>query len=67
MIQREVSSRQVLDVIRGGRIRKGPHRDEFGDWRLNMWKDSAAGQRVEVVLALCEDESGGILTVITVI
>lgn len=66
MIEREISTRQVLDVLRRGRIREGPHRDDDGDWRMNLWKRSAAGQRVEVVLALCEDERGDTLTVITV-
>lgn len=67
MIEREINTRQVLDVIRQGKIRRGPHRDGLGDWRMNIWKRSAAGQRVEVVLALCEDERGNTLTVITVI
>lgn len=66
MIEREIGARQVLDVIRRGGIREGPHRDDAGDWRMNLWKRSAAGQRVEVVLALCEDERGDTLTVITV-
>ena len=64
---RETSApRQVLITIRQGQVRKGPTRDEFGDWRMTVRKRSAAGQTVEVALALGEGEHGKTLTVITV-
>lgn len=66
MAEREIGTRQVLDVMRNGRLRKEPALDEFGDWRIAVGKRSAAGQVVEVALALCEGEHGKTLTVITV-
>ena len=61
-----MSTRQVLSVIRQGKVRKGPAQDQFGDWRVTVRKHSAAGQTVEVALALREGGHGSTLTVITV-
>ena len=66
MLERDISTRQVLIVIGQGQIRKGPTRDESGDWTMTMRKRSAAGQTVEVALTLGECEHGKTLTVITV-
>ena len=66
MLERDVSTRQVLSVIRQDKVRKGPAQDEFGDWRVTVRKHSAAGQTVEVALALREGGHGSPLTVVTV-
>ncbi len=66
MLERDVSTRQVLSVIRQGKVRRGPDQDQFGDWRVTVRKRSAAGQTVEVALALREGEHGSALTVVTV-
>ena len=66
MLERDVSTRQVLNVIRQGKARRAPVQDESGDWRVTVRKHSAAGQTVEVALALWEGEHGSTLTVVTV-
>ena len=66
MLERDVSTRQVLSVIRQGKVRRGPDQDQFGDWRVTVRKRSAAGQTVEVALALREGGHGSALTVVTV-
>ena len=67
MLERDISTRQVLNTISRGQIqKKGPTRDKFGGWTVTMKKHSAAGRTVEVVLALEEYDHGRTLTVITV-
>lgn len=62
MKERDVTSRQILDVLRLGKGIDGPTLDQYGDWRIKLSRYSA-GRLVQVVVAVKEEH----LEVITVI
>lgn len=62
MNERNVSMRQVLEVLRKGSVVSGPTLDEWGDWRIKL-KRRVAGRRVQVAVAVKEKH----LVVVTVI
>lgn len=51
MLQRKISMRQVLEVLRHGECVSRPKLDEYGDWRIKL-KRVVAGRRVQVVVAV---------------
>ena len=52
--ERGINVRLVMEVLRSGRAVGRPELDEFGDWRIRM-RRKVAGQRVNVVVAVCAD------------
>jgi hypothetical protein len=62
MRERNVTIRQILDVLRNGKGVDGPTLDKYGDWRIKM-KRYSAGRTVQVVVVVNEDH----LEVVTVI
>lgn len=61
-VKRNVTSKQIFDVLQYGKGIDGPTLDLKGDWRIKMRKYSA-GRTVQVVVAVRENQ----LEVITVI
>lgn len=51
MVERDISMRQVLTVLREGTINQGPELDEYNDWRCRV-KKRVAGRLVRVVVAI---------------
>lgn len=51
MIQRGITMRQVLEVLRHGNVVDGPKKDHWGDWRVKLQR-KVAGRRVQVVVAV---------------
>ena len=51
MKERNVCSRQMLDVLRNGKGVDGPWLDKYGDWRIKL-KRYTAGRIVQVVVAV---------------
>ena len=64
MEERDVTVRQALDTLRNGRIVSGPTLDEYGEWRVTLWKRSA-GKPTRVAVAIKKGSRD--LTVVTVI
>lgn len=62
MQKRNVTIRQIFDVLRDGKGVSGPTLDKFGDWRIKL-KRFSAGRTVQVVVVLKNHH----LEVITVI
>ncbi len=62
MRERNVTIRQILDVLRHGRGVDGPNLDQYGDWRIKL-KRYTAGRSVQVVVVVREEH----LEVVTVI
>lgn len=62
MRQRNVSMRQIFDVLRNGKGISGPTLDKYGEWRIKL-KRYSAGRTVQVVIVLKNHQ----LEVITVI
>lgn len=62
MRERNVTIRQILDVLRHGKGVDGPNLDKYGDWRIKL-KRFSAGRSVQVVVVVKNDH----LEVITVI
>jgi len=62
MRERNVTVRQMFDVLRNGRGIDGPTLDKYGDWRVKL-KRFAAGRMVQVVVVVKENH----LEVVTVI
>lgn len=62
MNQRNVTTRQIFDVLRKGRGIDGPTLDKFGDFRIKLKKYSA-GRDVQAVVVVKESH----VEVITVI
>lgn len=62
MRERNVTIRQIFDVLRFGKGIDGPTLDRFGDWRIKLSRYSA-GRKVQVVVAVKKKR----LEVITVI
>ena len=54
MRERGINVRLVMEVLRSGRAVGRPELDEFGDWRIHM-RRKVAGQRINVVVAVCAD------------
>ncbi len=54
MRERGITVRLVMEVLKSGRAVGRPELDEFGDWRIHM-RRKVAGQRVNVVVAVCAD------------
>ena len=54
MRERGIDMRLVMEVLKSGRGVGRPEQDEFGDWRIRM-RRKVAGQRVNVVVAVCAD------------
>lgn len=46
--------RQILEVLRNGRVSGHPEIDEYGDHRIRMVR-RVAGTRIVVVVAVCAD------------
>ena len=61
MVERKITIRQVLEVLRNGTGVAGPTLDQYGDWRIKL-KRLVAGRRVQVVVAVKQNH----LEVITV-
>ena len=53
--------RQVLEVLRNGRVNGYPELDEYGDYLIRMVR-RVAGTRVVVVVAVCGDHAVCITT-----
>jgi hypothetical protein len=53
MHQRNISMRQMLEVIAEGEAIDGPRLDQYGDWRIKLAR-KVAGRRVQVVVAVTE-------------
>jgi hypothetical protein len=49
--ERNISIRQVLEVLRNGHCVSGPTQDKYGDWRIKL-RRMVAGKRVQVVVAV---------------
>lgn len=62
MRERNVSTRQMFDVLRNGKGIDGPSKDKYGDWRIKL-KHFTTGRIVQVVVVVQNDY----LEVITVI
>ena len=62
MNERNISIRQILDVLRQGKGVDGPNLDKYGDWRIKL-KRFSAGRSVQAVVVVKDDY----LEVITVI
>jgi hypothetical protein len=62
MLQRNVTTRQIFDVLRNGKGLSGPTLDKYGDWRIKL-KRYSAGRVVQVVVVVKESQ----LEVVTVI
>lgn len=62
MTERNVTIRQMFDVLRQGKGISGPTQDKYGDWRIKL-KRFSAGRNVQVVVVVKEYR----LEVITVI
>ncbi|PIS01733.1 MAG: hypothetical protein COT84_00835 [Chlamydiae bacterium CG10_big_fil_rev_8_21_14_0_10_35_9] len=62
MRERNVSSRQIFDVLRNGKGIDGPKLDKYGDWRIKL-KRFSAGRIVQVVIVVKSNH----LEVVTVI
>ena len=52
--ERRITMRQVIEVLRQGKIVDGPAKDEWGDWRVKLQR-RVAGRRVQVVVAVKEE------------
>ena len=62
MRQRNVSMRQIFDVLRHGKGIDGPSLDKYGDWRIKL-KRFSAGRIVQVVVVVKSNH----LEIVTVI
>jgi hypothetical protein len=62
MKERNVTIRQVFDVLRHGKGIDGPTLDQYGDWRIKL-KRFSAGRVVQVVVVVRKD----FLEIVTVI
>jgi hypothetical protein len=62
MSERNVTTRQIFDVLRNGKGVSGPTLDKYGDWRIKL-KRFSAGRMVQVVVVVKLDH----LEVVTVI
>lgn len=60
--ERNVSTRQIFDVLRNGKGVDGPTLDKYGDWRIKL-KRFSAGRLIQVVLVVKADH----LEIVTVI
>lgn len=49
-----IGMRQILEVLRNGKVNGHPELDEYGDYRVRMVR-KVAGTRVVVVVAVCAD------------
>lgn len=59
---RNVTTRQIFDVLRSGKGVSGPTLDKYGDWRIKL-KRYSAGRTVQVVIVVKNDH----VEIITVI
>ena len=62
MKERNVTTRQMFDVLRNGKGIDGPKLDSYGDWRIKL-KRFTAGRVVQVVVVVKKDY----LEIVTVI
>jgi hypothetical protein len=62
LVQRKISMRQVLEVLRHGAVVDGPKKDEWGDWRVKLQR-MVAGRRVQVVVAVKEKHLDVVTTI----
>jgi hypothetical protein len=53
MSERNITMRQMLEVIRNGEPNQDPVLDDSGDWRIRLVR-KVAGRRVQVVVAVSE-------------
>jgi hypothetical protein len=51
MSERNVTARQIFDVLRNGKGVRGPTLDKYGDWRIKL-KRFSAGRMVQVVVVV---------------
>jgi hypothetical protein len=49
--ERNVSTRQIFDVLRNGKGIDGPNLDKYGEWRIKL-KRYSAGRIVQVVVVV---------------
>jgi Domain of unknown function (DUF4258) len=54
LVERGLTMRQVLEVLRKGCITDGPTKDKWGDWRVKLQR-RVAGRRVQIVVAVKEN------------
>ena len=54
LIERDITTRLVLEVLRHGTVRGQPRIDEFGDWRITM-RRKVAGRRINVTVSVCQE------------
>ena len=59
--ERRISSREIFEVLRKGKISEEPYQDSYGDWRIRM-HHVVAGRRIDIAVAVKKDK----LAVITV-
>ena len=62
MKERDVSQRQIMEVLQKGHIEKEPKKDEHGSWRFKL-KRKVAGRTTQIITAIYENK----LVIITVI
>jgi hypothetical protein len=62
MKERNVTTRQIFDVLRHGKGIDGPTLDKYGDWRIKL-KRYSAGRVVQVVVVVKQHH----LEIVTVI
>lgn len=54
MNKRNISTRQIFDVLRAGKGIEGPDLDQYGDWRIKLSRYSA-GKSIKVVVVVKTD------------
>lgn len=67
MLERGVTSQQILTLLKSRRsvFKEGPYEDLNGDWKFNL-KGLAAGQIIEVTIALKNYQKSPLSVVVTV-
>ena len=54
MVETGFGMRQILEVLRNGKVNGRPELDQYGEYRVRMVR-KVAGTRVIVVVAVCAD------------
>lgn len=66
MVQRKVSSQQILQCLQRGSIEEPAHLTIYGDWSATIGYFTG-GEYVNVAVAITKDNKGEVIIVITVI
>lgn len=64
LVERDISTTEVIDCLRHGRIQEGPAQSPRGNWEFKVSR-YCSGQSISVVGALELDEDGNHIIVIT--